>query len=218
MAETQHFLATRMGLLRLGHIEEFDTSNPKEWNSYASRLMFYLEANKVSADADKRAVLLSSCGSALFKLVKSLLSPAKPVERSFDEIISVLNDHFAPQPSEIVNRHIFHQRKQRPGETVAEFIADLRRLAQGCNFVDLETMLRDRLVCGLRDEAVQLRLFAKKVLTFQMAQEEALSAEAACKHACEIRAVNVDSSAPNIHHMSSKRQTYKQANVCASCG
>ncbi|KRX70464.1 hypothetical protein T06_14280, partial [Trichinella sp. T6] len=218
MAETQHVLATRMGLLRLGHIEEFDTSNPKEWNSYASRLMFYLEANKVSADADKRAVLLSSCGSALFKLVESLLSPAKPVERSFDEIISVLNDHFAPQPSEIVNRHIFYQRKQRPGETVAEFIADLRRLAQGCNFVDLETMLRDRLACGLRDEAVQLRLFAKKVLTFQMAQEEALSAEAACKHACEIRAVNVDSSAPNIHHMSSKRQTYKQANVCASCG
>ncbi|KRY25161.1 hypothetical protein T01_4345 [Trichinella spiralis] len=69
-------------------------------------------------------------------------------------------------------------------------------------------MLRDRLVCGLRDEAVQLRLFAKKVLTFQMAQEEALSAEAACKHACEIHAVNVDLSAPNIHHMSSKRQTY----------
>ncbi|KRX35128.1 Uncharacterized protein T05_12882, partial [Trichinella murrelli] len=79
-------------------------------------------------------------------------------------------------------------------------------------------MLRDRLVCGLRDEAVQLRLFAKKVLTFQMAQEEALSAEAACKHASDIRTVNVDSSAPNIHHMSSKRQTYKQANVCASCG
>ncbi|KRZ83327.1 Uncharacterized protein T08_15038 [Trichinella sp. T8] len=72
MAETQHVLATRMGLLRLGHIEEFDTSNPKEWNSYASRLMFYLEAIKVSADADKRAVLLSSCGSALFKLVESL--------------------------------------------------------------------------------------------------------------------------------------------------
>ncbi|XP_003369635.1 putative integrase core domain protein [Trichinella spiralis] len=69
-------------------------------------------------------------------------------------------------------------------------------------------MLRDRLVCGLRDEAVQLRLFAKKVLTFQMAQEEALSAEATCKHACEIHAVNVDLSAPNIHHMSSKRQTY----------
>ncbi|XP_003369139.1 conserved hypothetical protein [Trichinella spiralis] len=114
MAETQHVLAMRMGSLRLDHIEEFDTSNPKEWNSYASRLMFYLEANKVSADADKRAVLLSSCGSALFKLVESLLSPAKP-------------------------------RKQQPGETVAEFIADLRRLAQGCNFVDLETMLRDRL-------------------------------------------------------------------------
>ncbi|XP_003369140.1 conserved hypothetical protein [Trichinella spiralis] len=51
-----------------------------------------------------------------------------------------------------------------------------------------------------------------------MAQEEALSAEAACKHACEIHAVNVDLSALNIHHMSSKRQTYKQANVCANCG
>ncbi|XP_003369626.1 hypothetical protein Tsp_05032 [Trichinella spiralis] len=109
-------------------------------------------------------------------------------------------------------------RKQHPGETVAEFIADLRRLAQDCNFVDLETMLRDRLVCGVRNEAVQLQLFAQKVLTFQMTQEEALSAEAACKHACEIHAVNVDLSAPNIHHMSSKRQTYKQAYACASCG
>ncbi|KRX28911.1 hypothetical protein T06_9724, partial [Trichinella sp. T6] len=36
MAETQHVLAMRMRSLRLGHIEEFDTSNPKEWNSYAS--------------------------------------------------------------------------------------------------------------------------------------------------------------------------------------
>ncbi|KRY27372.1 Uncharacterized protein T01_13067 [Trichinella spiralis] len=129
----------------------------------------------------------------------------------WNEIIFILNVIMSKY-------YIILQRKQHPGETVAEFIADLRRLAQDCNFVDLETMLRDRLVCGVRNEAVQLQLFAQKVLTFQMTQEEALSAEAACKHASEIHAVNVDLSAPNIHHMSSKRQTYKHAYACASCG
>ncbi|KRX98771.1 hypothetical protein T4E_253, partial [Trichinella pseudospiralis] len=36
LARTQHFTTTMMALR---HNEEFDTSNPKEWQSYASRLL-----------------------------------------------------------------------------------------------------------------------------------------------------------------------------------
>ncbi|KRZ17513.1 hypothetical protein T11_4674 [Trichinella zimbabwensis] len=76
--------------------------------------------------------------------------------------------------------HLFTQRKEQPALTVAEFIGYLCRLAQDCNFVDVEKMLCDHLVCGLRDdEAVRLGLFSKKSLSFQMVQEETVSAEAA---------------------------------------
>ena len=48
-----------------------------------------------------------------------------------------------------------------------------------CKFTDLETALRDQLVCGLRDEKLQQHLFAKKELTFNIALEEAMTVEAA---------------------------------------
>ncbi|KRZ00689.1 Uncharacterized protein T11_4754 [Trichinella zimbabwensis] len=125
----------------LGHIEEFDISKPKEWTAYASRLIFFLEANNVTDPVKRRAVLLSSCGGP------------------------------------------------KVGESISDFVADLRRLAQGCNFSDLEIMLRDRLVIGLRDEELQLRLFSRKNLTFESALEEALSVEAAAQHTREVQHV-----------------------------
>ncbi|KRZ92753.1 hypothetical protein T08_12554 [Trichinella sp. T8] len=73
MARTQHVLATMMGLR---HSKEFVTSNLKEWESYASRLMLYLEINNFSSSTEKCVVLFSSCESSVFKLVESLIAPA----------------------------------------------------------------------------------------------------------------------------------------------
>ncbi|KRY82815.1 Transposon Ty3-I Gag-Pol polyprotein [Trichinella pseudospiralis] len=198
----------------LGYIEEFDISKPKEWTAYASRLTFFLEANNVTDSAKRRAVLLSSCGGAVFNLIQALISPANPNEKSFDEILFVLEEHFSRRPSEIVKRNAFYKRNQKIGESISDFVADLRRLAQGCNFSDLEIMLRDRLGIGLRDEELQLRLFSRKNLTFESALEEALSAEAAAQHTREVRAS--DNTSSNVYQIQAK--TAKPATICQSCG
>ncbi|KRY97756.1 hypothetical protein T11_8251, partial [Trichinella zimbabwensis] len=109
----------------LGHIEEFDISKPKEWTAYASRLIFFLEANNVTDPAKRRAVLLSSCGGPVFNLIQALISPANPNEKSFDEILFVLEEHFSPQPSEIAKRNAFYKRNQKVGESISDFVADL---------------------------------------------------------------------------------------------
>lgn len=136
----------------IGHIEEFDPSFPERWDAYEARLNFYLEANDIADATRKRAVFLSVCGAATFDLVQSLLAPATPETKPFNQILAVLKEHLAPQPSEIVRRNAFYRRNQGPEESVALFIAELRRLAQKCNFPNLEEMLRDRLVCGRKDE------------------------------------------------------------------
>ncbi|KAL1236269.1 Uncharacterized protein TPS_07687 [Trichinella pseudospiralis] len=198
----------------LGHIEEFDISKPKEWTAYASRLTFFLVANNVTDSAKRRAVLLSSCGGAVFNLIQALISPANPNEKSFDEILFVLEEHFSRRPSEIAKRNAFYKRNQKIGESISDFVADLRRLVQGCNFSDLEIMLRDRLGIGLRDEELQLRLFSRKNLTFESALEEALSAEAAAQHTREVRAS--DNTSSNVYQIQAK--TVKPATICQSCG
>ena len=64
--------------------------------------------------------------------------------------------------------------------TVADFVAELRHLAQHCEFrTSLEDMLRDRLVCGIKDSRVQRRLITEAKLTFNKALEMVQAAEAA---------------------------------------
>ena len=82
----------------------------------------------------------------------------------------------------IAERFKFHHRNQRDGEKVAQY------MAEHCDFKDnLSEALRDRLVCGLRSEAIQRRLLSQKDLTLDTAYEIALS-ETASQRASELQA------------------------------
>uniref|UniRef100_UPI0010A03A6A uncharacterized protein K02A2.6-like n=1 Tax=Podarcis muralis TaxID=64176 RepID=UPI0010A03A6A len=67
-----------------------------------------------------------------------------------------------------------------------------------CNFSELENMLHDHLVGGLKDEKLQRRHYAKKDLTFQVALEEALATEAAERLTQEARQSLPPQ--PRVHH------------------
>ena len=55
----------------------------------------------------------------------------------------------------------FNSRKRQESETIANYVAELRRLAEFCNYGDaLNKMLRDRLVWGVRDKYIQKKLLA----------------------------------------------------------
>ena len=67
---------------------------------------------------------------------------------------------------------------QRDKETVADYVAELRRLSKTCNFGDyLDTALRDQLVCGLNDRKTQKELLCIKNLTLTVATDKARAAE-----------------------------------------
>ena len=63
-------------------------------------------------------------------------------------------------------------------EQATDFVSALRNLAEHCEYRDtLETMLRDMIVCGIRDEKIQRRLLVEKDLAFQKVYEIATSME-----------------------------------------
>jgi hypothetical protein len=103
-----------------------------------------------------------------------------PQEKSLADIIAALKDHFEPKPIVIAQRFHFHRRNQLPAESVAEYVAELRRLSTHCDFgAYLNGALRDWLVCGLHQESIQKRLLAVKDLTVKDAMETAQGMEAA---------------------------------------
>ncbi|KAL1476712.1 hypothetical protein MTO96_036303 [Rhipicephalus appendiculatus] len=163
---------------RLGHVEEFSPDNAAAWPTYLERLQFYFTANGVVEEEQQRAVLCSVCGLATYAILRTLCLPATPAETPYADIVSKLTAHFTPKPSAIARRFSFHKRSQQPGESIADCVADLRRLSEHCEFgVSLEDLLRDRLVCGVRDEALQRRLLAETALDFKNACEKAVAAE-----------------------------------------
>ena len=73
---------------------------------------------------------------------------------SFEDVAK-LKTHYDPEPSVIMQRYKFNTRTRAEGESVANYVAALRELAQHCDYNDtLSDMLRDRLVCGVKHKAV----------------------------------------------------------------
>ena len=172
----------------LGTIEPFDLTNADAFDSYKERLEFFLLANDVTEPDKKRAVFLSVCGKETYALLKSLIAPALPSTKTFQELLTELSNHFKPTTSEISNTVKFFQRSQHPGEGVSAYLAELRRLAVDCNFGEnLSRQLRDRFVSGLADEACQRRLLTESALTLENALERAKASEAAGEHQMAIR-------------------------------
>ena len=77
------------------------------------------------------------------------------------------------------------------GESIAEYMAELRCLTTHCNYRDnLEETLHDRLVCGIRDVDTQRKLLSVPDLTLKKALEIAQGSEAAVKMAKSLKVVD----------------------------
>ena len=164
-----------------GTIGVFDPAL-EEWSEYSERLVHYFVANDIVADDKRRAVFLTVVGPATYRLLKTLASPQKLDEFEFSQLVDLAMSHYNPKPSPIVKRFEFNSRCQREGESIAAYVAEVRKIAEHCQFgTVLNDMLRDRLVCGTRNKVIQRRLLVETSLTFDKAIEMALAAEAAEK-------------------------------------
>ena len=54
---------------------------------------FFFIANRITDESKQKAILLSSCGTATYKIFKGLTVPAKPGEKSFSELTALMRKH-----------------------------------------------------------------------------------------------------------------------------
>ena len=72
------------------------SGEPTEWEDYVERLENYFVAHDIKTEAKKTAVLLSKCGMATYKLIKSLLAPQKPSDVEYKVLLRKAKQHFSP--------------------------------------------------------------------------------------------------------------------------
>lgn len=215
-----------MAVAMVGTLTAFD-SQTQTWEEYVEVLGHFFVANGIGDEEKKRAILLSSVGSRTYSLMRNLLSPNKPGEKSYKDLTDLLQSHYNPKPSEIVQRFKFNSRTRAANETVTEYVAVLRELAQHCNYGDkLKEMLRDRVVCGIADDRMQRRLLAEPELTFEKALKLALAMETANRDVRDLQLktlegiVSTTASQMSVHNVESNQRGSGKGNplTCYRCG
>ena len=110
--------------------------------------------------------------------------------------------HHEPRLSVIIQRYKFNSRQCLPSESIAEYVAALRKLAEFCNYGEsLDKMLRDRFVCGIAHPTVQKRLLTETELTFTKAVTVAQAVKLAEKDAQQIQPLD-DKDSKVVHKFS----------------
>ena len=208
--------------LTYGQLGPFD-KQVESFTAYVERVQIFFEANAVPEEK-RLSVFLSVVGGPVYSLLRNLLAPVPPKDSSLDAVIDVLTAHFEPKPIVIAERFHFHRRSQLPGESVAQFIAELKRLSVHCAFgAYLNEALRDRFVCGLRSETTQKRLLAVADLKLQDALDMANAMEAAATNSKALQQSDSESSASVKRFSASPRPNARPTSAtptkpCYRCG
>ena len=204
-----------------GRVPEFSGATD-DWDIFTEQLSHYFTASGITDADKKRVVLLSTCGITVFKLLKTLVSPYDLTSRTFDELVKLVQEHHHPQLSVIMRRFRFNTCVRQQGETVAAFVARLRDLASHCEYGDsAKELIRDRLVCRIRNNHLQRSLLEVAKLTFEKAFEIAQLHEAAEKNSKALNApVDVHrTSTLTEHHSRPTDHTTDRATIaCYRCG
>ncbi|KAB0798063.1 hypothetical protein PPYR_09056 [Photinus pyralis] len=170
----------------VGNFDSFDAEK-ESFENYKQRLENFLQLKNVFGDKHVCAKVLLNCiGPRYYELVKSLAAPEDVTVLGYDKVVELLSSHLCPKPNVVVQQHRFMCRFQGATESVADFIAELRRLASTCSFkCDCgksisDIFLRAQFIRGLRDTNIRERILTeeKETLTLQKAIDVGLGLEA----------------------------------------
>ena len=160
--------------------------------------------------------------------LRDLVAPAKPMDKPLAELTKTLRTHFEPQPLIIAERFHFNQHNQLPNESIADYMATLRKMATTCKFRDfLDEALRDRFVSGIRSSSIQKRLLTEEELWSAAALQLAQSMESAQNSSTKLQQSDTPSvnygSVPSqhgrgLHPSSSSGSRSKSSKPCYCCG
>ena len=83
-----------------------------------------------------------------------------------NSILTLVEKHCVGETNVIYERYVFNNRIQETHETVDTYATAPRSLAKSCDFGSLkDDLIRDRIVCGIRDNAMRKRLLQESSLT-----------------------------------------------------
>ena len=88
-------------------------------------------------------------------------------------MISKFEEYCTPKKNITYERYILNTRTHGATEAIDAYVRELRKLAKTCELGDLfDSLIRDRIVCGIRSNTVRKRILREKHLNLERAASQ----------------------------------------------
>ena len=178
----------------------FEGNVAENWRTFESEFDIFVEAAYSDKNDRTRAyILLNLAGKDAIEKAKTFTYAAEVRNEDGDiiqasesrESVAVLKakcrELCNPLTNVIIERHKFNTRFEEASELVQNFITSLKVLADTCDFGTLkDSLIRDRIVCGVSPDALRKQLLKERNLTLHKAVQLCQIHESAERNSKEV--------------------------------
>ena len=127
----------------------------------------------------KTAMFLSVIGEDALEMFDGMDFTPETDRRILSKVVGKFEEFCIGETNETYERFIFNRRDQEENESIDQYVTVLRKLVQTCNFCSClhDSLIRDRLVLGIRDESIRKKLLQEKKLSLSRAIDVRRSGE-----------------------------------------
>ena len=140
----------------------------KEWKQWRQVWDAYEEVTDLRNKTSRLrvATFITCIGKEALEVHNGLLFQSEDERTDINKVLELWQNHCLGKTNIIYERYKFNNRSQEQAESIDTYITSLRALAETCEFGALkEDLLRDRIVCGVRDKGIQTKLLQESGLT-----------------------------------------------------
>lgn len=128
------------------------------WTRFKSQFKVYAKAKghgKLSAE-EQVCNMLVCMGPESVQIYDQFVYGGESPALTLDNVMADFDQHFQPVKNVIYERMVFNQLAQKPGQTIHQFITEVRSQVAHCSYGELANeMVRDRIVVGVRDNKLR---------------------------------------------------------------
>ena len=125
------------------------------------------------------ATFITCIGQEALEVYNGLPFNQPEDKNNIDMVLQLFEHHCVGETNVIYERYLFNNRIQEP-ETIDAYASALRTMAQTCEFGELrDSLIRDRIVCGIKDNALRKRLLQERHLPLNVCIDKCRAAAVA---------------------------------------
>ncbi|KAL0839392.1 hypothetical protein ABMA28_016120 [Loxostege sticticalis] len=151
-----------------------------QWSHWLHTFQNFISEEVANASPDlKLKLLINYLAPGVFAIIKGCAS--------YDEAIELLKNSYEKPRNRILARHILSSRQQKPEESIRDYVRALKLLAQDCDFQAVSAQQNQNdfmcitFISGINSQKIRQRLLENLTLSFDDAQNQALTLETAEK-------------------------------------